>query len=347
MQTLQQLVEGGVFFRFHHENTDERGQHAKAGEGQGSDGELQADAFTKGARTRQSSSSTDGHRRENGSVVGLVEVGTHTGNITNVVTDVVGDGGGVAGIIFRNASFDLANEVGTNVGRLGVDATPYASKQSLRGSPHAIRKHDGGHADQSIAFRQWHDALGVQEEPSRDVEQGKSNHHQTHHGTGPEGDLEAVIQGLFGGKRGPGGSIGGHLHAEPAAQSGEQSGHRNADCSLPRLRPLGGQDEEHRNQGNEYQSHNFVLAGQVGHRTVTNGLGDLHHLTFTFTVGHDSTAKSEGRTKSADRANRSKPIQRGKIHWVHEVYPGVKRRMRGSQTRVGVSKACSRRQIRH
>ena len=54
--------------------------------------------------------------------VGLEQVGRHAGAVADVVADVVGDGRRVARIIFRNAGFHLAHEVGADVGALGEDA---------------------------------------------------------------------------------------------------------------------------------------------------------------------------------------------------------------------------------
>ena len=53
---------------------------------------------------------------------GLEDVGTAAGAVADVVTDEVGDDGGVAGIVFGDAGFDLADEVGADVSGLGVDA---------------------------------------------------------------------------------------------------------------------------------------------------------------------------------------------------------------------------------
>jgi hypothetical protein len=62
------------------------------------------------------------HGRDHGHGVGLEQVGGHAGAVADVVTDVVGDHRRVARIIFRNAGFDLADQVGADVGALGEDA---------------------------------------------------------------------------------------------------------------------------------------------------------------------------------------------------------------------------------
>ena len=51
------------------------------------------------------------------------------GAVTDVVTNQVRNHSGVARIVFRNAGFNLAHEVSTDVGRLGVDATTELREQ--------------------------------------------------------------------------------------------------------------------------------------------------------------------------------------------------------------------------
>ena len=62
-------------------------------------------------------------------LVRLEEVGRHTGAVTDVVTDVVGNRGRIARIVFGDPGLDLADEVGTDVGRLGEDSASDAQEQ--------------------------------------------------------------------------------------------------------------------------------------------------------------------------------------------------------------------------
>ena len=54
---------------------------------------------------------------------GLEEVGATAGAVADVVTDEVGDDGGVARVVFRDTGLDLTDEVRADVGSLGVDTT--------------------------------------------------------------------------------------------------------------------------------------------------------------------------------------------------------------------------------
>ena len=61
-------------------------------------------------------------RGDQGHGVGLEQVGRHAGAVTDVVADVVGDGGGVARVVLGDALLDLADQVGADVSGLGEDA---------------------------------------------------------------------------------------------------------------------------------------------------------------------------------------------------------------------------------
>src|SRR5690606_4020433 len=71
-----------------------------------------------------------------GTDVRLEDVRAEAGDVTDVVTDVVGDGGGVARVVLGDAGFDLADEVGADVSGLGVDAAADAREERDRGGAH-------------------------------------------------------------------------------------------------------------------------------------------------------------------------------------------------------------------
>src|SRR5262249_38123528 len=58
----------------------------------------------------------------------LEQVGRHSSAVADVVADVVSDDCGVARVILRDAGLDLADQVGADVGGLGVDATAEAGE---------------------------------------------------------------------------------------------------------------------------------------------------------------------------------------------------------------------------
>ena len=73
----------------------------------------------------------------------LEQVRGHAGAVTDVVADVVGDGGRVAGVVLGDARLDLADQVGADVGRLGEDATADAEEQRQERAAEAEADEDG------------------------------------------------------------------------------------------------------------------------------------------------------------------------------------------------------------
>jgi hypothetical protein len=106
-------VVGGT--ELHEVGADDRGDHAGAADGERQDhaGELQGIGKRDGCQN---------HGGDRGHHIGLEQVGGHAGAVADVVADVVGDGGGVARIVFGNARFDLAHHVAADVRTLGEDA---------------------------------------------------------------------------------------------------------------------------------------------------------------------------------------------------------------------------------
>ena len=94
------------------------------------------------ARRRRRSRPSD-DRRHDRADVGLEEVGAHAGHVADVVAHVVGDDRRVARVVLGDAGLDLADEVGADVGGLGVDAAADAREQRDRGGARcAKRGHD-------------------------------------------------------------------------------------------------------------------------------------------------------------------------------------------------------------
>ncbi len=95
---------------------------------------------------RQQHGGDDGHR------VGLEQVGGHAGAVAHVVAHVVGDHGGVAGVVLGDAGLDLADQVGADVGALGEDAAAETGEDRDQRAAEAQRDHRLQHAAQSSSL---------------------------------------------------------------------------------------------------------------------------------------------------------------------------------------------------
>ena len=78
---------------------------------------------------------------------GLKDVRATAGAVADIVADQVGDDGGVARVVLRNARLDLADEVSADIGRLGVDAAAELREQRHEAGAEA-KADDGGRRGQ-------------------------------------------------------------------------------------------------------------------------------------------------------------------------------------------------------
>ena len=74
--------------------------------------------------------------------VAFENVGGHSGAVADVVADVVGDGRGITGVIFGNSRFNFADQVGSHVGCLGVNAAADSHEECQQGSAKAEAEKD-------------------------------------------------------------------------------------------------------------------------------------------------------------------------------------------------------------
>ena len=74
----------------------------------------------------------DDQRGGHGRHIGVEQVGAHAGHVAHVVAHVVGDDGGVAGVVLRDAQLHLAGQVRGNIGGLGEDAAAGLGEQGQR-----------------------------------------------------------------------------------------------------------------------------------------------------------------------------------------------------------------------
>ena len=112
------------------------------------------------------------HGGADGDDIGLEQVGGHAGAVADIVADIVGDHGRVAGIVLGDSGLDLADQVGADVGGLGEDAAAETREdRDQRGAE--------GEGDQRVDRRRGRSArspstLDEHVEEDRDGEQGEA-----------------------------------------------------------------------------------------------------------------------------------------------------------------------------
>ena len=66
--------------------------------------------------------------------ISFKDISGHSCAVPDIISDIVGDGGWIAGVIFFEFGFDFAHEVGSDVGSFGVDAASQTCKHANEGS---------------------------------------------------------------------------------------------------------------------------------------------------------------------------------------------------------------------
>lgn len=154
---------------------------------------------------------------------GSEKIGTHTGNVSDVVTDVVSNGTGVLGRVFGEAFGDLSSEISTNISGLGIDTATDTSEKSNSGATETISRDELEEGTDGSGIAVLDDRGFVGEDQDLEDEEGESNEHEPEDLSANEGDLEA-LELAFGAR---GGDLeiadGGDLHADQAADHGSGS----------------------------------------------------------------------------------------------------------------------------
>ncbi len=216
---LEELCHAGAFLGADGEDADDGKQHADCrDEHRGEDSlhlHFGADCIECGC--------AQGHGGEDGSAVALVEVCAHACNVTHVVTDVIGDGGGVAGIVLGEIGLDLTHKVCAHVCGLGVDAAADTCEEGLGGCTHSEGQHGGGDDDQFLGHGGLVHESVQHDEPDGDIQKAKAYHGETHDGTGAERHLQAGVKRAAGCIGRAAGSISCGAHPDEAGKAAEET----------------------------------------------------------------------------------------------------------------------------
>ena len=223
-----------------------------------------------GVRPEQVGQQHGGH---GGHRVGLEQVGGHAGAVADVVAHVVGDDGRVARIVFGDAGFDLADQVGADVGGLGVDAAAHPGEDRDEAAAEA-EPDEGAHG--VVAPE-----VGADVVVGGDAEQRQADDQQAGHRAAAEGDRQRRAKALLGGLGGAHVDAHADHHADEAGRGRQAGADDEAAGGLPAEAPaLLGAERDAQDQKDDHADHGdgAVLAAQVGLGALLDGARHLLHL---------------------------------------------------------------------
>ena len=172
-----------MFFCFHQERPNNRAEDP-------------ADSQCNRQQQTAPTISANGAKRkrcQNRSDIGFVQIRTHSGHITNIITYVIRNRGRVARVVLRNARFNFiagADQIGSNIRRLGVDAAPHTGKKRHEGSTHSVHDHNISQLNRVINSKNAVENI----KPERNIKDSEANHRKSHYGTGRKSNSKAMIQ---------------------------------------------------------------------------------------------------------------------------------------------------------
>ena len=247
-------------------------------------------------------------------LVGLEEVGGHTGAVAHVVTHVVGDGGRIARVVLRNAGFHLAHQVGAHISRLGEDAAADSHEEGEQGGPER-------EADQDGRGRVLED-----EDDGGGADEAEAHAEHAGHGTGAEGDPQGLFHAAAPGGRGRCTHVAPHgdAHADEAGQAGEGRAEEEADHPVETVllegqgdrtvRPhhFGGGEEDQDGQGDDDHRNGPELARQERLGPLLDRQRDLLHFGGAL-VEREDVAGQEQPGDDADDAGDQADVQPGLV----------------------------------
>mmetsp|Transcript_30170 Transcript_30170/g.59215 ORF Transcript_30170/g.59215 Transcript_30170/m.59215 type:complete len:497 (-) Transcript_30170:79-1569(-) len=149
---------------------------------------------------------------------GAEKIGAHTGDVSDVITDVVGNAGGVSRVVLVDVEVELAGKIGTHICGLGVDPSTHTGEQGNGGTAETIPGNGLEHMSVVTPEANPRHLVDLDEDP----EDGQTDRHKAkaHDGTGIQGNIEGrskIVPSLI---SGPHICKHGNAHANESANTG-------------------------------------------------------------------------------------------------------------------------------
>ena len=240
-----------------------------------------------------------GNGGNDGADVGLEKVGAHTGNVTDVITDVIGDNSGVSRVIFRDTGFDFTDKVSADVSSFGIDTAAYTAEESHGGSTEGETGDDGS---EFTGFNSKKTGFRVEDDVScGNAEKTETDNAKAHNGTAAESDFQSgrhtVLAGGIGGAD-VGVSCG--LHADVAGENGEGGTDKEGDSGEHFDQKCDDGAEDHYENSNH-----FIFAAEERHGAFTDITCDFFHSVISFILFVDPGFEDKGDDQSGDADDRN------------------------------------------
>ena len=124
-ERAEQVLHRSALFRADQKNADDRQHDADGGDQHRGQHGLHLHVAREGGGSER-------RGRQNRTAIAFVKVGSHAGHVAYVVAHVIGYRRRVARIVFGDAGLDLADQIGSDVGRFRIDTSADPREERLR-----------------------------------------------------------------------------------------------------------------------------------------------------------------------------------------------------------------------
>jgi len=223
-----QLVEElGINFGLHlgEELADEGDDEADGGDDEG-----EVDGISVGEHGKASGGDDEGGA--SGFSERSEKISTHSSDITNIITDVIGNSSGVSGRIFLKSVSDFTGKISTDISSFGVDTTTDSSEEGDGGATKTVSR-DVLEEDSNLSLDElttsggfvsvlFNDNVGlVAEDEDLEDDEGESDEHESEDLSTLEGGIESGEFVLSGTKVGDSDiAVGSNLHSDESTDHG-------------------------------------------------------------------------------------------------------------------------------
>ena len=210
------------------------------------------------------------HGGDDGHHIGFEQIGRHAGAIADIVADIIGDRRRIAGIVLRNPGFDLANEIGADIGALGENtAAETGEDRDERGA----KTERDQRVDRLAAIRRMAERPGENEKIDGNAKQREARNQKPGDGARLKRNVEPGTERLRRRLRRP--DIGAHrdIHADESRRARKD----RSDQKSGRERP--GHKETKRRENDDADGGDCrILAFQISLRAFRDGSRDFLHF---------------------------------------------------------------------
>jgi len=202
------------------------------------------------------------------------EIWTHTGNITNIVTDVVSNSGWIVGGVFREVALNFSDEISTDISSCSEDTTTNSSEESDSWTTKTVSCNAFIHVG-VVSVVTVNVEVGVDGDQDGEHQETKTGESESHNASSSVSNWETSRHLLGSFESGSVVGENGNTHTDETSEHGGEASEKESNSGPELAKFLF--DGEENDEGHEDGENKYVLVllEEEGVGTLFNVRGDL------------------------------------------------------------------------